>query len=251
MQWRFRPARDLGLPMAERLRSQSREPGLFGLATHTAWSLAVECYLSAFHRLAVRGRANLPDAPPFVMIANHASHLDALSLGAALPRGLSWRAFVLAAGEVFFDKLPAAGFAAFAVNALPVWRQRTTPAELALLRQRLIEDELVFILFPEGTRSRTGEMGRFRAGIGALVAGSPVPVVPCFLAGTHAAWPPHRRLPRPLPVSLEIGAPMAFQDTPNNPAGWLAVAAACESAVRGLGAAVNTPRASGTSTTRR
>jgi 1-acyl-sn-glycerol-3-phosphate acyltransferase len=238
MQWQFRPARDLGLPMAQRLRSQSREPGLFGVAAHAAWSLAVRCYLGAFHRLAVSGRDKLPAAPPFIMIANHASHLDALSLGAALPRWLSRRAFSLAAGEVFFGKLRTAGFAAIAVNALPVWRKRTTPADLALLRQRLVEDALVFILFPEGTRSRTGEMGRFRAGIGALVAGSAVPVVPCFLSGTHAAWSPDRRLPRPLPVSLRIGLPMTFPATPNNHAGWLAVAAACESAVRGLGGVV-------------
>jgi 1-acyl-sn-glycerol-3-phosphate acyltransferase len=237
MQWRFRPARDLGLPPAERLRSQHREPGLASLAAHAAWSLAVDCYLSAFHRLAVTGRENLPSTPPFVMVANHGSHLDALSLGAALPRRLSWRAFSLAAGEVFFGSLSTAGFAAFAVNALPVWRKRTTVADLALLRQRLIEDALVFILFPEGTRSRSGEIGRFRPGLGALVAASGVPVVPCLLAGAHAAWPPGRSLPRPLPVSLHIGEPLTFPHTSNDHAGWNAVAGACERAVRDLAAA--------------
>ena len=57
----------------------------------------------------------------------------------------------------------------------------------------------MLILFPEGTRSRTGEMGPFKPGIGALVAGTAAPVVPCYLSGAFAAWPPTSRLPRPGP----------------------------------------------------
>ncbi len=237
MEWNLRPARDFGLPLGRRLRSHGREPGLLSLLAHAAWTMLVRAYLAAFHRLSVRGRENLPAAPPFVLIANHASHLDALTLAAALPRRLSQSAFSLAAGEVFFSSLPAAGFAALAVNALPVWRKRTSAADLEFLRQRLVEDRLVFILFPEGTRSRTGEIAPFRPGIGALVAGSEVPVVPCFLQGTHAAWPPGRKLPRPGRIRLRIGAPLCFAATANDRAGAAAVAAACEAAVRAMGSA--------------
>ncbi len=235
MQWNLRPARDFGLPLGRRLRSHGREPGLTSLLAHQAWTLLVRAYLAVFHRLSVTGRENLPAAPPFVLIANHASHLDALTLMAALPRRLSQAAFSLAAGEVFFSTLPAAGFAALAVNALPVWRKRTSSADLEFLRQRLLEDRLVFILFPEGTRSRTGEIGPFRPGIGALVAGSEVPVVPCYLHGAHASWPPGRKLPRPGRISLRIGAPLTFAATPNDRAGGAEVAAACEAAVRAMG----------------
>ena len=77
-------------------------------------------------------------------------------------------------------------------------------------------------------------MSRFRPGIGTLVAGHPIPVVPCYLAGAHAAWPPTRRLPRPGRLHLVIGPALAFEATPADRAGTVAVASACEAAVRAL-----------------
>ena len=171
------------------------------------------------------------------LVANHCSHLDALALCRAMPPRLTGRVFSLAAGEVFFDNPAASGFAAMAVNALPLWRGLTSAAaDLAPLRRRLVEDLIVLVLFPEGTRSRTGQMARFRPGVGALVAGTAVPVVPCLLRGTFAAWPASRRLPRPARVELTIGPAVHFAEAPHNRAGWIEVAARCEAAVRELGA---------------
>jgi 1-acyl-sn-glycerol-3-phosphate acyltransferase len=169
-----------------------------------------------------------------VLIANHSSHLDALSLAAMLRGAASRRAFALAAGDTFFTSVGSSAFAAWAVNALPVWRRRTSAKDLNGLRQRLAEDELVFILFPEGTRSRSGAMGRFLPGIGALVAGGAVPVVPCYLEGAHAAWPAGRRWPRPGPLRLRIGPLLDFSATSDDKAGWMEVARRCEEAVRAL-----------------
>jgi 1-acyl-sn-glycerol-3-phosphate acyltransferase len=205
------------------------------MLAHGLWTACVRAYVAGFHHLSVTGRENLPLAAPFVLVANHCSHLDTLSLLAAMPRNLSGRTFALAAGEVFFASLPAAGFAAFAINALPVWRKRTSAGDLAFLRERLVEDKLILILFPEGTRSRTGEMAAFKPGLGGLVAGLDVPVVPCLLDGTFAAWPAGRRLPRPRRVGLRIGVPLSFATTANDKRGWVTVAAACEAAVRSLG----------------
>jgi len=180
--WKLRPARDHGLTHSERLRSHGRERGLGSMVVAAGWRVVVRAYLRAAHGLQVEGLEHLPPAP-FVMVANHGSHLDALVLAAALPRRLANRAFALAAGDTFFSSGPVAAFAAYAVNALPVWRRRTTAADLDALRARLGDDGAVLILFPEGTRTRDGAMGTFRSGVGALVAGSEVPVVPCFLAG--------------------------------------------------------------------
>ena len=233
MKWELRPARDHGLTPAARLRSSGREPGLGSLAIATTWRGAVRTYLRIVHCLRVDGLEHLPPAP-FVMVANHASHLDALTLAAALPRPLAHKAFALAAGDTFFTNTPVAAFAAYAINALPVWRRHTTTGDLDALRARLTEDGAVLILFPEGTRSRTGAMARFRAGVGALVAGTPVPVVPCYLAGAHAAWPAGQYLPRPGPLHLVIGPPLDFSGTDRSRAGLIAVSDACEQAVRGL-----------------
>ena len=234
-EWQMRPARDLELTLRDRLRSHQRERGLLGLAGNAAWRAVVRTYLAAAHRLEVTGAAHLPAAPPFVMVGNHTSHLDALSLGAALPGRLARHAVALAAGNVFFRSAATAAFAATALNALPIWRDSTSPDDLAFLRLRLAEDGMVFILFPEGTRSRDGVMGRFRPGLGAFVAGSAVPVIPCYLHGAHACWPPTRRLPRPGKLHLAIGAPLRFDGMANDRKGWKQVAQETEQAVRRLG----------------
>ena len=233
--WQLRPARDHGLTLQQRLRSSGREPGLGGHLLGLLWRGLVRGYLLGVHRLKVTGREHFPP-PPFVLVANHSSHLDALTLAAALPHRLARRAFALAAGDTFFTSLPGAAFAAYAINALPVWRKDTSQADIDLWRARLLEDGAVLILFPEGTRSRTGAMARFRPGIGTLVAGHPVPVVPCFLSGAHAAWPPDRRLPRLGRLHLTIGPALQFTDAATDRAGTIAVADACEAAVRALAA---------------
>ena len=234
--WQLRPARDHGLSPSQRLRSIGREPGLGGQTTASLWRGVVRAYLDLFHRFRVEGRENLPAEPPFVMVANHSSHLDALTLAAALPGHLAGRAFALAAGDTFFTSNARAAFAAYAINALPVWRTKTSARNLTELRQRLHEDRSVLMLFPEGTRTRTGEMGSFKPGIGALVAGTPVPVVPCYLAGAFAAWPPGQRTPRPERLALVIGPPLTFVAAAKDRAGLGEVSAQCEAAVRGLAA---------------
>ena len=102
------------------------------------------------------------------------------------------------------------------------------------MRRRLTDDGAVLILFPEGTRSRDGTMARFRPGVGALVAGRPIPVVPCWLEGAFAAWPAVRKFPRPGRLHLTIGPPLVFPDTAADRAGMLAIAEATEAAVRVL-----------------
>ena len=241
--WNLRPARDLGLAPLDRLRSLGREQGLAGLALNTSWRKAVRAYLAAFHRFRVTGRENLPVEPPFVLVANHASHLDALALAAAL-RGLpARRAHAMAAGELFFGGPARSVLAAYAINALPVWRGRSRRTDLGTMRARLAEDALVYILFPEGTRSRTGEMAPFQPGIGMLVAGTDIPVVPCWLEGARAAWPAESRTPRPgRSLHLTIGPPLRFPEARNDKAGWQAVASATEAAVCRLAPAGMQPR---------
>ena len=233
MDFKLRPARDHGMETADRLRSLSRERGLGSLVLGRAWRTVLRGYLAAFHRLEVTGRENLPE-PPFVLIANHSSHLDALTLSGVLRGEAARRAHALAAGDTFFGSTLSSAFAAYAVNALPVWRKRTKAGELATLRERLVEDRLVYILFPEGTRARDGQMAAFQPGIGVLVAGTAVPVVPAFLDGCHAAWPPERRYPAPRKLRLAIGAPLRFADVPATRAGWEETARRCEAAVRAL-----------------
>ena len=82
----------------------------------------------------------------------------------------------------------------------------------------------MFIIFPEGTRSRIGQLQPFKSGIGHLVAESKVPVVPCHLESCFRSWPPGSRFPKPTRLSIKIGKPLTFEDCPDDRTGWNTVA---------------------------
>jgi 1-acyl-sn-glycerol-3-phosphate acyltransferase len=232
--WRLQPARDTGLTPAERFRSVRRESGLLeSLVHHFCFSL-LRIYFAIAHRLTIVDREKLPAHGPFVLAANHCSHLDALALGAALKPRHRERAFPIAAGDVFFQSNVSSTFSAIMLNALPMWRKNCGPHALADLRRKLRQERSIFIIFPEGGRSRDGSMKPFKHGLGMLVAGTNVPVVPCGLVGAFEALPPNRRFPRPAAIKLVIGDALEFSLTPNDRSGWAQIVARVESSVRTL-----------------
>jgi 1-acyl-sn-glycerol-3-phosphate acyltransferase len=208
---------------------------LESLAHHACFSL-VRSYFAIAHRLSIVGLENLPAHGPFVLAANHCSHLDALALGAALRPRHRERAFPIAAGDVFFQSNVTSTFSAIMLNALPMWRKNCGPHALADLRQKLQDERAIFIIFPEGGRTRTGSMMPFKHGLGMLVAETNVPVVPCGLIGAFEALPPNRKVPRPVRIKLIIGEPLNFAATPNNREGWSQIARSLESSVHKLAA---------------
>src|SRR5438067_4616359 len=232
--WKLEPARGTGLTPGERFRSVRRESGVLVCLAHQACFLLLRTYFALAHQLTIEGRDKLPAHGPFVVAANHCSHLDALALGAALTPRHRERAFPIAAGDVFFQSGVTSTFSAIMLNALPMWRKNCGPHALADLRRKLQEEKAIFIIFPEGGRSRTGSMMPFKHGLGMLVAETNVPVVPCGLIGTFDALPPHRKLPRPVTIKLIIGDTLEFASTANDRTGWSQIAQGVESAVRNL-----------------
>lgn len=233
--WQLRPARDIGLTLSQRLVSHVRENGLISWIARLAWWRVTRSYMRWRHDLAVTGAERIPSETAFVMVANHASHLDALALTAALSGRTALRCYALAAGDTFFRGVPKSVFSALAINALPVWRGKTRRQHLDTLRMRLIEDRCAYILFPEGTRARDGQLAPFRAGmLGALAVGTGVPVLPCAIFGAYEAMPPGRRWPRVHPIRVVIGEPMRFEASADERADWSNASAAVEAAVRRL-----------------
>jgi 1-acyl-sn-glycerol-3-phosphate acyltransferase len=102
------------------------------------------------------------------------------------------------------------------------------------LRGKLQEEKAIFIIFPEGGRSRTGSMMPFKHGLGMLVAETNVPVVPCALVGTFEALPAERNFPRPVSIKLMIGDALEFASVSNDRTGWSQIAKSVESRVRDL-----------------
>ena len=232
--WSYKPASDLELPPVEQARSLKREAGLASDFWHHVCHRLSRVYFRLYHRMKIEGAEHLPKVPPFILIANHSSHLDALALASALPRRLCGRVFPVAAGDVFFETPLTSIASAVFLNALPMWRKRCGPHALAELRGRLLGEPCGYILFPEGTRSRDGQMQAFKAGLGMLTAGAAVPIVPCHLDATFEAFPPGSRLPRPRQIHLRIGPPLHFESVPNGREGWQHIVSEAESAVRRL-----------------
>ena len=233
-EWRFEPAHDFGLSAEQRRLSLRREVGLESAISCFLWRSITRIYLAIAHRLKIRGRENLPRRAPFILVANHASHLDAIILGGILPLRFVGAVFPIAAGDTFFTKRASSIFATAFMNALPIWRKNCGAHSLEDLRERLLKGACVYILFPEGTRTRTGEVAPFKPGLGRLVARTNIPIVPCYLDGTFAALPASRTVPRWKKISARIGKPLLFADTTNDRAGWQSLAATVEEAVRAL-----------------
>ena len=208
--WRYEPTADFDKSPIERLKSFPREPDLIVYALRFATNLLIRIAMRVWHRLEIVGR--LPAEGSFVIVANHASHLDTAAILAAIPLKKVHRAFPAAAADYFFTNLPKLAFSAIVVNAMPFDRRENPRQSLDLCRQLLESPGHILVLFPEGTRTVDGTLGRFKPGIGFLIAGTQFPVVPCYLDGAFRAWPKGKWIPRPRKLRLIIGEPVTFAD---------------------------------------
>ena len=212
-------------------------PGVARTGVRWASAVVARSYLTLAHRLRIDGRHRLPGPDrSFVMVANHASHLDASCLLAALPIGRLTRAYPCAAADLFYASPARSAASDWLFNGLPMRRTRCPNHALDRCRRVLDRPGSVLVLFPEGTRSDGGDLGPFRAGVGMLLAATDVPCVPCHIDGAAAAWPKVRSVPRPSGVRVTIGEPLAFAGVARTPDGYRSVAATLRATVEAIGA---------------
>ncbi|MEO8376863.1 MAG: lysophospholipid acyltransferase family protein [Candidatus Sumerlaeota bacterium] len=231
--WTYKTSKDIALGPRERTFSVARETTLISSITQFLSWTTIKTYLRVFHRLKIIGSFPPDLKPPFVVVANHSSHLDAMILAAALPVHLRDHVFLVAAGDVFFKDAKRAFLSSLLLNCLPMWRKSAGPQAMKELRARMMEPHTGLILFPEGARSRDGRMLPFKPGIGMMIAGTPATVLPCRIRGAFRACPPEKGMPRPYQIILSVGKPLSFENATHNRKGWEEVVAECESAVRG------------------
>lgn len=233
--WTYDPSPAIHQGIAEQLTVFPRERDMTHAALRTLWSLWLRAFLKLCFRLTVTGRERLPQRGAFVLVANHASHLDALSLSCALPIRTINRTFAVAAKDYFFASLLRSWASAVLINALPFDRREEKRKSLELCADVLDAADQALIMFPEGTRSVDGRLQPFKKGIGILVAGTQRAVVPAYIDGAYDAWPKGSRIPKPRRVRVVIGRPLAFPHVARTEEGFLQVAREVEAAVRALG----------------
>lgn len=152
---------------------------------------------------------------PVIFAANHASHLDTPLILLSLPDGWRRRTAVAAAADYFFDTWWRAVGSAIVFNTFPIDRRggsmATTPGEV-------LADGWSLVIFPEGTRSKDGWVGRFQLGAAYLAVEHGVPVVPVAHRGTFAAMPRGQGWPSAgrRQLTIRFGEPLhpAADDTP-------------------------------------
>jgi 1-acyl-sn-glycerol-3-phosphate acyltransferase len=172
------------------------------MITSVARKLLWRTALTATGGLRVAG--GLP-AGPCVLVANHASHADTAALVAALPARR--RPVVAAAADYWFDQPLRRLACTTLVRTIPVRRTGGGHGDLARAAELLAAGHDV-IVYPEGSRSRDGSIGRFHSGAARLADAAEVPLVPVGIRGTRELLPVHGRLRRS-PVTVHIGAPVA------------------------------------------
>jgi 1-acyl-sn-glycerol-3-phosphate acyltransferase len=209
--WHYDSVRDVDQTPRDRLRRFPREPDVLVYGLRSLCALIIRGLLRIYNHFEVIGHENLRTNRSLVIVANHCSHIDTLCLLAALPLRKLHRAFPAAASDYFFQSAPRLWAAAILVNALPFARQARVRQSLSLCRELLANPGTILVIFPEGTRSTTGEVAGFKSGIGALVAGRDVEVAPCFIEGSFRAWPKGKRFPRPRKIRLVIGSPRNYR----------------------------------------
>jgi 1-acyl-sn-glycerol-3-phosphate acyltransferase len=140
---------------------------------------------------------------PCVVVANHASHADTAALLAALPARR--RPLVAAAADYWFAGPVRAAVCRRLAAGFAVRRAKEGFEDLAAAARWLAAGHTV-VVFPEGTRSRDGTVGRFHSGATRLAELADVPLVPAGLVGTDRLLPVHGRLRR-APVTVRFGEP--------------------------------------------
>jgi 1-acyl-sn-glycerol-3-phosphate acyltransferase len=113
-------------------------------------------------------------------------------------------------------------------NAFPI--TRGGGREALAYSQWLLSNDWSLLIFPEGKRSRTGELLRFHPGPAILALSQGVPVAPLYIRGAINILPPGQQRSRPAPVHLSIGRPIVFPEGTSVPDARQAM----EDAVRSL-----------------
>jgi 1-acyl-sn-glycerol-3-phosphate acyltransferase len=149
------------------------------------------------------GQENIIEDGPAIMAANHQSYLDPPLVGITCRAEI----YFLARKTLFKNKF--LGSMLSRVNALPV---DLSGADLTAIRTiiNLLKQGQRTAIFPEGTRSLTGEIQRARPGIGMIIAKTLAPVVPMRIFGSFEAWPKGGKI-KLSQITVVVGKPIRFK----------------------------------------
>ena len=183
-----------------RYHARAREHGV-NRVVYWVVRAVVQPAMRIWFRLERHGRENIPNSGPVILAANHRSFLDPFVVGVCLRRPV----YFVAKQELFAKRWQ--GWLLNALGAFPIRRGESDEEAVATSKEILDRGDAV-VIFPEGTRIRTGSLGAPKRGVGRLALETGAPVVPIAVAGTE-----HTRrgwVIRPAKVRARCGRPLTF-----------------------------------------
>ena len=139
---------------------------------------AVRMLLFLFSRWEVKGKENVPREGPLLVIANHMTNIDPPMLSVSLGR----YAMFMAKEGLFRSKL--SSYFMHGLGAFPVYRDRMQ-REVMLAAEQVLKNGYALCIFPEGMRSRTGQLRQAFPGSATIALRTGVPVLPAAITGTE------------------------------------------------------------------
>jgi len=156
---------------------------------------------NCFWKFRVFGLENIPRTGGVLLASNHQSFLDPVLVAMVLSREMHF----MARRTLFRNpvlRVIIVGYNAFAIDR--------DSADVKGVKSAIarLEAGNILLVFPEGTRTGDGSIGRMKPGIGVLAERAAVPIVPVLIEGAHEVWPKSRRFPRLGRISMVSGKPL-------------------------------------------
>jgi 1-acyl-sn-glycerol-3-phosphate acyltransferase len=163
----------------------------YSLCWCACWAIS-----KVYFRYQYRGRKHVPTTGPLLVVSNHQSHLDPVLVGVACPRQLR----ALARHTLFFWPL---SWLIRSLGAVPIERGGGVAGIKTILK--LLREGDAVLVFPEGTRTRDGELQPLQGGFAAIARRSGASIIPAAISGAFAAMPRGTSFPRPRPIAAIFG----------------------------------------------
>lgn len=144
--------------------------------------------------------------PRLILISNHGSHLDAVSIAASIPFKFWGHLYISAAKDYWFKNPVFTFFSKHCLGAIPIDRKDRKGEAIKLCTTLLSTlDRCWMILFPEGTRSHDGYLQPFKRGVSLFAEMTDTPILFLYIEGNTKLWPKGQAVPSPGKLRIHVG----------------------------------------------